>query len=172
MPEDHRRALDAVPQISWGNSVLARAYWRLCSGVSKGRATELILLQLWCHERFAIGRPIVPLYAHEPLPEGHDPRDCFTMGSLWCLRKVISYLSLSICLSISSSLFNRHLWFTFGLYADLVRPRRRGRTRTSSGNSTLSRMRTSGGCHTLRRLSRPAHHRASRLCASGTSSTG
>jgi hypothetical protein len=58
----------------------------------------------------------------EPLPEGHDPRDCFTMGSLWCLRKVISYLSLSICLSISSSLFNPHLGFTFGLYADLVRP--------------------------------------------------
>jgi hypothetical protein len=44
------------------------------------------------------------------------------MGSLWCLQKVISYLSLSICLSISSSLFNRHLWFTFGLYADLVCP--------------------------------------------------
>jgi hypothetical protein len=80
------------------------------------------LLQLWCHERFAIGRPVVPLYAYEPLPEGHDPRDRFTMGSLWCLRKILSYLSLSICLSISSSLFTRHLWFTFGLYADLVRP--------------------------------------------------
>jgi hypothetical protein len=45
------------------------------------------------------------------------------MGSLWCLWKVITYLSLSICLSILSSLFNRHLWFTFGLYTDLVRPR-------------------------------------------------
>jgi hypothetical protein len=65
----------------------------------------------------------VPLYAYEPLPESHDPRDRFTMGSLWCLRKVITYLSLSICLSISSSLFNRHLWFIFGLYADLVHPR-------------------------------------------------
>jgi hypothetical protein len=82
-----------------------------------------LLLQLWCHERFVIGQPVVPLYAYESLPEGHDPRDRFTIGSLWCLWKVISYLSLSICLSISSSLFNRHLWFTFGLYADLVRPR-------------------------------------------------
>jgi hypothetical protein len=36
--------LDAVPQISWGNSVLASAYRGLCSGVSKGRATEPILL--------------------------------------------------------------------------------------------------------------------------------
>jgi hypothetical protein len=45
------------------------------------------------------------------------------MGSLWCLRKVISYLSLSNCLSISSSFFNRHLGFTFGLYVDLVRSR-------------------------------------------------
>jgi hypothetical protein len=36
--------LDAVPHISWGNSVLASAYKGLCSGVSKGRAAELILL--------------------------------------------------------------------------------------------------------------------------------
>jgi hypothetical protein len=121
--------LDFVPQISWANSVLASAYGGLCSGVSNGRAAEPIilgcplLLQLWCHERFAIGRLVVTLYAFEPLPEGHDPRDRFTMGSLWCLRNIISYLSLSICLFISSSLFNRHLWFTFGLYADLVCPR-------------------------------------------------
>jgi hypothetical protein len=52
----------------------------------KGRAVEPILLgcplllQLWCHERFAIA--VVPLYAYEPLPEGHDPRDRFTMGSV------------------------------------------------------------------------------------------
>jgi hypothetical protein len=97
-------------------------------GVSKGRAVEPILLgcplllQLWFHERFAIGWPVVPLYEYEPLPEGHDPRDRFTMGSLRCLWKVLSYLSLSICLSISSSLFYRHLWFTFGLYVDLVSP--------------------------------------------------
>jgi hypothetical protein len=107
--------LHDVPQISWGNSVLAGAYRGLCSGVLKGRSIELILLgcplllQHWCHERFTIGRPIVPLYAYEPLPGGHDPCDHFTMGSLWCLWTVISYLSLSICLSILSNLFNPHL---------------------------------------------------------------
>jgi hypothetical protein len=101
----------------------------MCSGVLKGRSAEPILLgcplllQLWCHERFAIGRPVVPLYMYEPLPEGHDPRDRFTMGSLWCLHDVISYLTLLVCLSILSSLSNQHLGFTFGLYAYLVRPR-------------------------------------------------
>jgi hypothetical protein len=65
-----------------------------------------LLLQLWCHERFAIGQLVVALYAYEPLPEGHDPHNRFTMGSLWCLRKVISYLSLSIFFSISSILLN------------------------------------------------------------------
>jgi hypothetical protein len=172
--------LDVVPQISWGNSVLTSAYRGLCSGALKGRSAEPILLgcplllQLWCHKRFAIGRPVVPLYAYEPLPEGHDPRVRFTMGSFWCLRKVISYLSLSNCPSISSSLFNQHLGFTFGLYADLVRPRpdEEGVQGTSSSSSTLSRMRTSGGRPTQRRLSRPAHHRGSRLCASETTNTG
>jgi hypothetical protein len=97
--------------------------------VLKGHSSEPILLgcplllQLWCHERFTIGQPVVPLYAYEPLPEGHDLRDRFTMGSLWCLRTVISYLSLSIYLSILSCLVNPHLGFTFGLYADLVLPR-------------------------------------------------
>jgi hypothetical protein len=63
---------DVVRQISWGNSVLASAYMGLCSGVSKGRAAEPILLgcplllQLWCHERFAIGRPVVPLTPTSP----------------------------------------------------------------------------------------------------------
>jgi hypothetical protein len=114
---------------SFGATLFLRARTGgLCLGVLKGRSAEPILLgcpillKLWCHERFVIGRQVVPLYAYEPLPKGHDPRARFTMGSLWCLRKVISYLSLSICLSISSSLFNRHLGFTFGLYADLVRP--------------------------------------------------
>jgi hypothetical protein len=36
--------LDVVPQISWGNSVLASAYRGLCSGVLKGRVVESILL--------------------------------------------------------------------------------------------------------------------------------
>jgi hypothetical protein len=122
-------SLHAMPQISWGNYVLAGTYRGMCSGVLKGRSAEPILLgyplllQLWCHEWFVIGQPVVPLYAYEPLPEGHDPRDRFTMGSLWCIRTVISYLSLSICLSILSSLFNPYLGFTFGFYACLVRTR-------------------------------------------------
>jgi hypothetical protein len=52
--------LDVVPQISWGNSVIASAYRGLCSGVSKGCAAEPILLgcplllQLWYHERLRL----------------------------------------------------------------------------------------------------------------------
>jgi hypothetical protein len=150
---------DVVLQISWGNSVLASAYRGLCS--LKGRSAEPILLgcplllQLWCHERFVIGRPVVPLYSYELLPEGHDPRDRFTMGSLWCLRKVISYLFLSICLSISFSLLNRHFGFTFGLYADLVRPRLdeegaqglRRAVRCSHGRGRHVDAILRGGCH-------------------------
>jgi hypothetical protein len=41
--------LDVVPQISWGNSVLASAYRGLCSGVLEGRSAKPILLgcPLW-----------------------------------------------------------------------------------------------------------------------------
>jgi hypothetical protein len=67
-----------------------------------------------------IGRSVVSLHPYEALLEGHDPIDHFTMGSLWRLRTVISYLPLSICLSILSILVNPHLGFTFRLYADLV----------------------------------------------------
>jgi hypothetical protein len=87
--------LDAVPQISWGNAVLACTYKGLCMGVLKGRSKQAILLgcplllQLWCHLRFKIGRPLVFLHPYEPLLEGHDPGDRFTMGSLWCLWMVI-----------------------------------------------------------------------------------
>jgi hypothetical protein len=35
--------LDVVPQISWGNFVLAGAYMGLCSGVSKGRSFSDVL---------------------------------------------------------------------------------------------------------------------------------
>jgi hypothetical protein len=117
--------MDAVPHINWGNTVLAYTNRGLCLGVLKGRSKQAILLgrpllQLWCHERFTIGRPVVSLHSYEALPEGHDPRDRFTMGSLWCLRTVIYYFSLLICLSILSSLFNLHLGFTFCLYEGLV----------------------------------------------------
>jgi hypothetical protein len=82
------------------------------------------------------------------------------MGSLWCLQKVISYLSLSICLSISSSLFNRHLWFTFGLYADLVCPQLdeegvqglRRAVRRSHGRRRQVDALLKGCCHGLRTI--------------------
>jgi hypothetical protein len=120
---------DAVPQISWGNTVLASTYRGMCSRVLKGRSEQAILLgcplllQLWCHKKFTIGRPVVSLHLYEALLEGQNPSVHFTMGSLWCLWMIISYLSLSICLSILSSLFNPHFGFTFRLYAGLVRSR-------------------------------------------------
>jgi hypothetical protein len=94
-----------VPQISWGNSVLANAYMGLCSGVVEGSLGGADLSRLSSPSALVPRvvcdwSPIVPLYTYEPLPEGHDPRDRFTMGSLRCLRKVISYLSHSICLFI------------------------------------------------------------------------
>jgi hypothetical protein len=126
-----RRIADAplhvVPHISWGNSVLACVQGPLLWGF-EGSFGGADPSQLSSPSSALVPRVVCDWSASrsplrvEPLPEGHDPRDCFTMGSLWCLRKVISYLSLSICLSISSSLFNPHLGFTFGLYADLVRP--------------------------------------------------
>ena len=48
-----------------------------------------LLLQMWCHERFSVGRPKVDLSEYDPPQEGHDPANLPTMGSLWCLRKVI-----------------------------------------------------------------------------------
>jgi hypothetical protein len=109
--EDRRRALGCRASDQLGQLCsCGRVHGAVLGGVEGSILLGCpMLLQLWCHERFAIGRLVVPLYACEPLPEGHDPCDRFTMGSLWCLQKVISYLSLSICLSISSSLLNRHL---------------------------------------------------------------
>jgi hypothetical protein len=55
--------LDQMPQISWGNAVLAATYRGLCSLVSRPRSKEGILLgcplllQMWIYERFDIGRP-------------------------------------------------------------------------------------------------------------------
>jgi hypothetical protein len=66
--------LDDVPHISWGKYVLTGTYRGLCSGVLKGRSAEVtllscpLLLQLWCHERFTIGQPVVSLHAYEALP--------------------------------------------------------------------------------------------------------
>jgi hypothetical protein len=64
--------LDTVPQISWGNSVLVSVYRGLCSGVSKGRAAEPILLgcplllQLWCHASRAPLRVQAPARGPRP----------------------------------------------------------------------------------------------------------
>jgi hypothetical protein len=51
-----------------------------------------ILLQMWIHERFDIGRPRADLSEYEPLPDDTDPADLPTMCSLWCLRKVMTSL--------------------------------------------------------------------------------
>jgi hypothetical protein len=81
------------------------------------------------------------------------------MGLVWCHRMVISYISLSICLSILSSLFNPHLGLSFSFVCRhrMLTTKRRGH-RTSSVRWTLSRTRMSGGRCTQRRLSRPANH--------------
>jgi hypothetical protein len=47
-----------------------------------------LLLQMWIHERFDIGRPRMDLSEYEAPADGTDPVDLPTMGSLWCLRKV------------------------------------------------------------------------------------
>jgi hypothetical protein len=49
-----------------------------------------LLLQMWIHERFDIGRPRKDLSEYELPTDGTDPADLPTMGSLWCLRKVMT----------------------------------------------------------------------------------
>ena len=71
--------LDAVPQISWGSAVLVCLYRGLCMAVAKGHKQNEILLdyplilQMWIHERFSVGRSKVYLREYDPPPEGHDP---------------------------------------------------------------------------------------------------
>jgi hypothetical protein len=90
--------LEQMPQISWGSTVLAATYKGLCSPVSRPVSKEGILpgcpllLQMWIHERFDIGRPRANLLEYQPLPDGTDPVDLPTMGSPWCLRKVMTFL--------------------------------------------------------------------------------
>jgi hypothetical protein len=62
----------------------------------------LLLLQMWIRERFDIGRPRADLSEYEPLVDGTDSADLPTMGSLWCLRKVMT--SLYVILHVMSSL--------------------------------------------------------------------
>jgi hypothetical protein len=51
-----------------------------------------LLLQMWIHERFDISLPRTDLSEYEPPTDGTDPADLPTMGSLWCLRKVMTSL--------------------------------------------------------------------------------
>jgi hypothetical protein len=94
-----------MPQISWGIAVLAATYMGLCSVVLRPASREAILLgcplllQMWIHERFDISRPRADLSEYEPLPDGTDPADLPTMGSLGCLRKVMTSLILFFVMS-------------------------------------------------------------------------
>ena len=96
--------LEQMPQISWGSAVLAATYRGLCSAVSRPGSKEGILLgcplllQMWIHEWFDIGRPKTDLSEYEPLPADTDPADLPTMGSLWCLRKVMTSLIILFAL--------------------------------------------------------------------------
>jgi hypothetical protein len=90
--------LEQMPQISWGIAVLAATYRGLCSAMTRPASREAILLgcplllQMWIHERFDIGRPRTDLSEYEAAADGTDPADLPTMGSLWCLRKVMASL--------------------------------------------------------------------------------
>jgi hypothetical protein len=98
--------LDQMPQICWGSTVLAATYKGLCSVVLRPGSKEGILLgcplplQMWIHERFDIGRPKADLSEYQPLPEDTDPSDLPTMGSLWCLRKVMIFLIIFFALRV------------------------------------------------------------------------
>jgi hypothetical protein len=96
--------LDQMPQISWGNAIMAATYRGLCSAVSRPASKAGILLgcplllQMWIHERFYIGRPKADLSEYQTLPEDTNPADLPTMGSLWCLRKVMTSLIIFFAL--------------------------------------------------------------------------
>jgi hypothetical protein len=47
---------------------------------------------MWIHERFDIGWTRTDLSEYEVAADGTDPADLPTMGSLWCLRKVMTSL--------------------------------------------------------------------------------
>jgi hypothetical protein len=51
---------------------------------------------MWIHERFNIGWPKTDLSEYEPLADGTDPADLPTMGSLWCLRKIMTSLYVKL----------------------------------------------------------------------------
>jgi hypothetical protein len=99
--------LKQMPQISWGSTVLEATYRGLCSAVTRPTSREAILLgcplllQMWIHERFDISRPRTDLSEYEAAANGTDPADLPTMGSPWCLRKVMT--SLYVILRVMTS---------------------------------------------------------------------
>jgi hypothetical protein len=47
---------------------------------------------MWIHEQLDIGRPKADLSEYQTLPEDTGPANLPTMGSLLCLRKVMTSL--------------------------------------------------------------------------------
>jgi hypothetical protein len=99
--------LEQMAQISLGNAVLAATYRGLCSVVTWLTSREAILLgcplllQMWIHKRFGIDQSRTDLLKYEAATDGTDPADIPTMGSLWCLRKVMT--SLYVILRVMTS---------------------------------------------------------------------
>ena len=92
-----------VTSRSWGSAVLActfRGLSRTCV-MSQGKPNLMgcpLLLQLWCFERFPIGRPDVRAhvpYGPEFYPDGH-PLGGPTFGSLWTRREVCQLPNFSL----------------------------------------------------------------------------
>ena len=84
--------MEEVARFSWGSTVLAATYRGLCMTCMKSSAAEPmfvgcpLLLQLWAHERFQIGRPLIDPEPYTNFP--HDDIDGPTMGAFWCNRRV------------------------------------------------------------------------------------
>jgi hypothetical protein len=95
-----------MPQISWGSAVLVATYRGLCLVVSRLGSKEgkflgcPLLLQMWIHKQFDISRSKVDLSEYQPLPEDTDPADLPTMGSLWFLRNVMTFLIVFFALCV------------------------------------------------------------------------
>ena len=94
---DAQNPAEVTPR-SWGSAVLAYTFRALSTACYKSVGQPCLtgcplLLQLWCYERFPIGRPHV--HAREPYgPDFYPDRDELsvfggpTFGSLWTRRQV------------------------------------------------------------------------------------
>ena len=86
-------SLDEVPHYSWGSAVLAYTYRGLTDACSRNGEDHIItgcplLLQIWSHERMAVGRPIIHRTVYGDDLYGDGPIDGPTMGTLWCRNAV------------------------------------------------------------------------------------